>query len=264
MNYISAYCTDPGSIRRVNQDSLCIKSASAGDNEYILAAVCDGLGGLTDGETASAYIITELSGWFERALPLLLGEGRTVLQIRHSLDEFLHGAAGRINRYAEKTGRLPGTTMTLMLSLGCFGKIITAHVGDTRLYTVGESETELITSDHSVLFDEIRNGTLTEEEAANDSRQNQLTRCIGAGLDNIVFDYSILPARTDVTYLICSDGFRKKISRDEISEELRPGLITDDDTAEQKLRKLTDLCMERRENDNITAVAVKQKEKDGI
>jgi len=261
MNYISAYCTDAGAIKRVNQDSICIKSALSGENEYILSAVCDGLGGLSEGEKASSYVITKLAEWFEKTFPDFIKSDKSVLEIRSSLDSLLHDVSASINRYGRKTGKLLGTTMTLILCLGNCGKIIIAHIGDTRVYRIKENSTEILTSDHSVLFDEIRNGSLSEEEAADDSRQNQLTRCIGAGMENITVDYSIIPAETDCVYLICSDGFRKKITTGEISEKLQPQKITDEEYAETALKNLTETCILRNENDNISSVIIKLNEK---
>ena len=102
MNYISAYCTDTGAIKRINQDSLCIKSAAMNGNEYILVAVCDGLGGLSDGETASAFVICTLSEWFEKKLPEMLKERKNILHIRHDLDDTLRDASDRLNAYATR------------------------------------------------------------------------------------------------------------------------------------------------------------------
>ena len=261
MNYISAYCTDAGAIKRINQDSLCIKSAVSKGNEYIMAAVCDGLGGLSDGETASAYIICTLSDWFEKTLPVLLKEEKSLLQIRQKLDEDLHAASERINLYSAKTGKSMGTTLTCLLYLGNADKIIITHIGDTRAYLITDEGASVLTTDHSVISEEVKNGNISEEEAANDRRQNQLTRCIGAGIDDITFDYSIVPAEHGPVYMLCSDGFRKKLSSAEITAELSPENITDEDKAGKILLKLTKLCIKRDETDNISALVIKLKEK---
>lgn len=256
-NFISAYCTDAGAIKRINQDSLCIKSAVFCENNIIFAAVCDGLGGLSDGEAASAYIIKGLCDWFDNILPELLRENAGVLNIRQSIDKKLHTLSDNLSRYSELTGKSLGTTMTSMLFLTNTGKIITSHIGDTRIYRIKDDSTDIITNDHSVIYDEIRAGKLTEQEAENDTRQNQLTKCIGAGLKNVSYDYSISAYEENCVYMICSDGFRKKISRSEISAALSPSVITDELTAEKKLRELTDICIERNEIDNISALIIK-------
>ncbi len=257
MNYISACCTDAGSINRINQDSLCLLSAEAYGYEYILAAVCDGLGGLSEGQNASAYAVRRLSEWFETVLPELLREQKSVLEIRKELDTMLQDSVKHLNEYARENKTMLGTTMTLILSLGCFGKIISAHIGDTRIYRTGSDCQEIITTDHSLLSELIRNGDITKEEAENDSRQNQLTKCMGAGIENPAFDYSIIPADTETVWLICSDGFRKTLTADEISDALRPELINSDSDAENQLKKLTDMCISRGETDNISSLVIR-------
>ena len=61
--------------------------------------------------------------------------------------------------------------------------------------------------------------------------------------------------------MLCSDGFRKKLSSAEIAAELSPENITDEDKAGKILLKLTKLCIKRDETDNISALVIKLKEK---
>ena len=56
--------TDKGHTRRINQDGILLQQASEGGWECVLAAVCDGLGGLQKGELASAEVIRGLAGGF--------------------------------------------------------------------------------------------------------------------------------------------------------------------------------------------------------
>lgn len=261
MNYISGYCTDAGAIKRVNQDALCLKSAIYNGKEIILAAVCDGLGGLSDGEAASSYVISAVSEWFEHSLYEHLKNESSILDIRQDIDNTLQKVHSSLNRYSDITGKILGTTMTCLLYLENFEKFITAHIGDTRIYRITEGQSKLLTTDHSLISDEISKGNLSEKEAADDPRQNQLTRCIGAGLESITVDYSINTADYDCVYLICSDGFRKKISSEEIAARLSPSEIHDETAANQKLRELTDVCIKRNETDNISSVIVKLQKK---
>ena len=41
-----AICTDRGNVKKINQDSAIYKEAETGTRSLILAAVCDGMGGL--------------------------------------------------------------------------------------------------------------------------------------------------------------------------------------------------------------------------
>lgn len=257
MKIIHGYFTDKGTVKKINQDSLCILSAVYNSCQMTMAVICDGLGGLSEGEKASAYTVNSLSLWFENTLPELIKKNTGVLDLRKTLDNELHRLHNNLNRYSDVTGNILGTTMTAFLTVSSSSKAISAHIGDTRLYRIYNDRITLSTNDHSVLSEEIRNGKLTEEEAENDPRQNQLTKCMGGGLKNISFDYGILPLEENCTYLLCSDGFRKKLSAEELSSGLRPSVIMSNDDAENKLRILTETCMSRGETDNISALILK-------
>ncbi len=256
MDYLFSYCTDKGPCRDVNQDSLCFKSAEYKGNTFLLAAVCDGMGGLSDGENASAYVIKKLSQWFENNLASLLHRKKRILDIRKNLDEYIHMVNDKINKYSAKNNKMLGTTMTAIIVLTDINKILTAHVGDSRAYKISDNEITLITNDHSVVGEEVRNGFLTEELANSDERQNQLTKCIGADFYDISYDYTINDMESCV-YMLCSDGFRKKISSSEFSESLKPSEITDKIKAENTLRRLTELNIQRDETDNITSLLLR-------
>lgn len=76
MKLLSAVCSDRGIKKKINQDSLLVRSAMTKEGEILLAAVCDGMGGLEKGEVASGEVIRALARWFEETLPLLLSGGR--------------------------------------------------------------------------------------------------------------------------------------------------------------------------------------------
>ena len=55
--YIAGYATDIGSTKSINQDSLCIRKALLNGEEVLIVVVCDGMGGLSKGEVASAAVV---------------------------------------------------------------------------------------------------------------------------------------------------------------------------------------------------------------
>lgn len=52
-----------------NQDSVLIKQAKVDGEEVLLAVICDGMGGLSKGELASATVIRAFAKWFDEELP---------------------------------------------------------------------------------------------------------------------------------------------------------------------------------------------------
>ena len=256
--YCFSYVTTKGIVRDVNQDALMIKIASYREKEILVSAVCDGMGGIAGGEIASSFVITGVSEWFESQYPVLLCGNESILDIRRSLDELLHTLNDNINSNIGNKPKM-GTTFTGMIIDPVLDKVLISHVGDTRLYKIYADRLEIVTTDHSVVAEEVRRGLLTPEEAAKDTRQNQITNCIGAGEKNRIYDYIIQSPETDCVYMLCSDGFRKFISENEIIEYLSPVKNIDNNSLHSNLEYLMNLNMERKESDNITAVAVKYK-----
>lgn len=254
--FIYSYVTTEGTVKKVNQDALMIKSARFKGNDILFAAVCDGIGGLNCGEDASSYVIQSASDWFEKDFSAMLRQGKSVLDIRAELDELLHKVNDVINRECSR-GREMGTTFTSMLIDCCHDSMIAAHAGDTRLYKIYNDRLEVVTSDHSVVAEEVRRGIISEEEARFDKRQNQITNCIGAGETGRMYDFIIQTPEKECVYMLCSDGFRKMVSADEIRQSLAPDANPDADSLKRSLDHLLDLNMKRMENDNITAVAVR-------
>ncbi len=257
MSFISAYYTDIGPCRDMNQDALCIKAVEYNGEEFIMCAVCDGMGGLSDGEAASSYTVISLSDWFDSDCKKMIKEKKSILEIRRELDIHIHSINNNLNNYSAQTGKILGTTMTAMFFFPHINKTLTAHVGDTRAYKIKDTEISVITDDHSVVGEEVREGIITEEMANSDDRQNQLTKCLGADFDNISYDYIINEFEHNCCYMLCSDGFRKKIRKNEIIKNIAPSNIHNKEDAQNILKNLTETVIKRGENDNITSLIIK-------
>ena len=60
--------TDIGNGRPSNQDAYLLRQKEKNGKLYLLAVVCDGMGGLKKGEMASHYIVEVLKQWFDETL----------------------------------------------------------------------------------------------------------------------------------------------------------------------------------------------------
>ncbi len=254
--YNFSYVTTEGIVKTVNQDALLIKIAEYKKQRILFAAVCDGMGGLYGGEKASSFVISGISDWFENEYPEIIRRAGNILEIRQNLDECLHRLHDDIINSTE-SGKAMGTTLTSLLIDPILDVTLTAHVGDTRLYRIFSNRLEIVTSDHSVVAEEVRRGIISEEQARNDSRQNQITNCIGVASGNGIYDFIIQEPCTDCVYMICSDGFRKMITEDELKTYLNPTINPDNNSIKSNLEYLLKLNIQRKESDNITALAVR-------
>ena len=66
--------TDTGRRKKINQDSMLVLEAETDRGNILFAAVCDGMGGLSKGETASAAMIRAFVNWFRNDLPALIDQ----------------------------------------------------------------------------------------------------------------------------------------------------------------------------------------------
>ena len=72
MAFLTAYHTDVGIKKKTNQDALLLKTAQTAKGEVGLFVVCDGMGGLSHGELASATVIRGMAEWFDAEMPRLV------------------------------------------------------------------------------------------------------------------------------------------------------------------------------------------------
>lgn len=253
MRVLSAYHTDVGKEKDINEDSLCIQIAETDLGTAVFAVVCDGMGGLSKGELASATVIRAMQAWFEEELPQLLTSNHMEYDIRYQWDRILKEQNRLIGAYGKAHNSQIGTTLTALLLHE--NELLIGHIGDTRVYRIADS-IELLTNDHTVVDHEIRTGHLTPDEAKVDSRRHVLLQCIGAS-KVLEPDFISMKAHAGECYLLCSDGFRDKVTDEEMVSSLRPGGLADEAAMEEQLVRLTELNMQRGETDNITAILIK-------
>lgn len=251
MRYVVTGDTDIGIAKSTNQDSILIKHAGYDKGEVLLAIVCDGMGGLAKGELASATVIRAFSEWFDSDLPYeLVNLDMNVISGKWEL--LLKTLNVRIGEYASKLNISMGTTFTGILFVN--DEYLIAHIGDTRVYHIDDSISQL-TTDHTFVAREISRGNMTPEQARHDKRRNLLLQCLGASA-NIEPQILIGKVRKGA-YMICSDGFRHEITEDEIKESLNPLNLTNQEIMHNNVCYLIKQVKERKEKDNISVVLIK-------
>ena len=80
MEIITAYNTDAGLVKSMNQDSLSVKVVNSPHGKIVFALVCDGMGGLEHGELASKETILAMNQWFGNRFAKLVAENRVTEQ----------------------------------------------------------------------------------------------------------------------------------------------------------------------------------------
>ncbi len=250
MAFIHAYHTDVGIKKKTNQDAVLVKTAKTPNGYVGMFVVCDGMGGLDQGELASATVVRGLSDWFEIVLPDLLHSNRQEEDIRDALKACINEQNAKILDYGDETNTKVGTTVTALLII--HSRYYIVHIGDSRAYQIGERVTRL-TKDQTLVEREVERGNITPEQAQKDPRRNVLLQCVGATRE---LDVVILTGETEAgtVFLLCTDGFYHKITDEELLMELRPNPFLNEKQLKYKAIKLIDAVKERKEVDNISIV----------
>lgn len=252
MRFIATADTDIGISKDTNQDSVLIKRATVDGEEILLAVVCDGMGGLSKGELASATVIRAFSKWFDEELPFEL-ENVDLQVIGSKWSLLLKELNAQILEYSKSHGiEGVGTTFSGILFIG--DQYVIGHVGDTRIYHIGAALTQL-TTDQTFVAREISRGTMTLEQAKTDKRRNLLLQCVGASR---VVEPQIICGKTEKgAYMLCSDGFRHEITEGEMYESLNPINLMNKDAMHNNAKYLIGQVKNRGEKDNISVLLIK-------
>lgn len=250
MGIITAYCTDKGNVKEVNQDALLIKTAMTSIGQIAFIAVCDGMGGLKKGEVASSRMVKYLGRWFQEKLPKILLQGHREELIFDSFRELMNEVNEELMQMGKEECLKMGTTMTALLAID--RQYYVAHVGDTRLYEISD-DIRQITKDHTFVAREVELGRMTWQDAQRDPRRNLLLQCIGAST-KINPEFHSGQLKNNATYIICCDGFRHRLSIEEIKEAFEGKM--QEKLLESRCYQMVDLNKRRMESDNITVVAL--------
>lgn len=243
--------TDIGNVKETNQDSLLVKYGMTSKAEVLMAIVCDGMGGLSKGEVASATVIKRFEQWFTEELPYEL-EHLDLQVIGYKWSLLLKELNMRISDYSKKLSVTMGTTFTGILFVN--DDYILVHVGDSRAYHIGQQAQQL-TKDQTYIARELERGTITPEQAKIDKRRNMLLQCVGA---SETLEPDIMFGKNEKgMYLLCSDGFRHEITLNEIRETLSFENNSSTVDMDGNVLKLIELNKARQERDNISAILIK-------
>ena len=225
MHFETAYINEQGR-RPGNQDSLVLMTAETRIGPALLAGVFDGMGGLEKGELASGEMARALDAWFLRELPGIFercGKHLRDEAVFESWEKLVETQNRRLLSSAQRQRICLGTTAAVLLLTE--KQRIVMHVGDSRVYEMdllaegARSDIRLLTCDHTLAQRAVELGELEPEEAGRDPRSHVLTRCIGASED-VRPEFSAGHVLPGTVFLLCSDGFRNRISVKEMQEAL--------------------------------------------
>jgi serine/threonine protein phosphatase PrpC len=200
MKLAAGSATHTGLVRTNNEDSFLV------DNEHVLFAIADGMGGHRGGEVASRTAIESLRASVAAGLSVrdAIVRANTAVIERAAGDEELTGM---------------GTTLTAVVVAGG-RQLLIGHVGDSRAYLLRDATLRRITDDHSLVEELVREGRLTPEQAESHPQRAIVTRALGVDAVVDVDLYTIEVAAGD-RVLLCSDGLTTMVRERDVERLAR-------------------------------------------
>ena len=230
--------SDPGSVRSQNQDNFFASDRSVGKLPNLLL-VADGMGGERAGKYASSAAVRIITDDLMRS-----DEPEPVKAVKCAIED----ANAKIFHEGESDPDKQGMGTTAVCSVISGKHLITANVGDSRLYVSSRDGLRQITRDHSFVDELLRSGKVTETEAKNHPKKHYITRAVGAE-EHIDIDFFDVELKKGDLVLLCSDGLTNMVQDYKIQEILR-----ESGSVQDKALKLRDCAVSNGGEDNITII----------
>lgn len=236
-------CTwEKGQVKVVNEDSLFLRTIKTRNGNLVAACICDGMGGIGNGEIASGYVLEQLEQWlFEECLSALR-RSRKGRVIKGKGIRFFQRINRELFEYMKRK-RIPlGTTASILILYEKWGYIF--HIGDSRIYCLYScpvmkraSLVKVLTKDHK-------------------KEESTLTRCLGLNPEGKPDVSRFRIPKKNCGFLLCSDGFYRKMEKHQL-KQLAPGLLKSEKDIEKRLEEMGKRMEKKGEKDNWSALYVK-------
>jgi protein phosphatase len=193
--------------RAENQDSVGYAETPFG----FLITVCDGMGGGPGGKTASTIAVNEI----------IRGviEGNQEEEISNILIKAIRRANLAIFTKGDEVRTLKGmgsTCTVLLINKEC---AYISHIGDSRVYQLRGKSKVFRTFDHSMVFDLVKQGVITEEQARLSAQSNIITKALGIKPD-LEVEVTVRPYLSGDRFLLCTDGIHGTMPEKELIKHL--------------------------------------------
>jgi PPM family protein phosphatase len=247
----SSGISDTGRQRDSNEDYFAI------DNDRGLYIIADGMGGHSAGEVASKVAVEiikkNIVNWmkkdaleddlFDSADHTLGRMGNYILSSIKLANRVIYEMSNEYNEYKGM-----GTTIGVLAVMP--SAVISANVGDSRIYLFRGNTAEPLSKEHNMVAEQLEMGLISKEEAKNSPLRHVLTRNLGS-LDTVNIDIFEIEPRDKDLFLLCTDGLTDLVSDDEIF-----AIIKQNDDLEHISQQLINEANERGGHDNTTVSLV--------
>lgn len=234
--------TDIGARRDKNEDAFLWLGPEQTHERGWLWLVCDGMGGASAGELASATVCEVVAEIYPAALA---SSGNPHEALRAAFE-----AANRRLVFMQKENPALHRMGTTAVALAFYEeRVWVASVGDSRVYVHSGEKLRQVTTDQTQLQTMLQAGVIRPEDSLNHPAGHILVSALGRSTYEVdtLGDRSFDP--TDSSFLVCTDGLSSFVSVSRMDRALRMLSAFDASHA------LVELARDQ-STDNITAVVV--------
>jgi protein phosphatase len=212
--------SEKGLVRAKNEDNIISFSFENENDKWDCFAVADGVGGHNAGDLASSLVVEKLKD-------LIISDFDP-----KNIKDLIVKTINNINQIIYNKN---------LLHIG--------HVGDSRAYLLREKSLELLTQDHSIVGELVKQGKITKAEAMTHPRKNIILQAVGLE-ENLRVDYIKKELHDNDSIILCTDGFSDLITEEEIQDVFN-------NNESDIIVRLKEIIIERGAHDNYSIIIVK-------
>jgi serine/threonine protein phosphatase PrpC len=205
------------------------------------------MGGAKGGATASDIAVGTI---MEEVSNSTLSDGGTILL------EAITKANERVYQAGCDNPELKGMGTTAAALLISDDMAVAAHVGDSRVYQIRGDKKIFRTFDHSMVFELVKRGRISEEQARLSAESNVILRALGTKPDVVVEINRDIRFLKGDRFMLCSDGVWGAATEKEILK-LAAYDKSVDKTVENIMETIDNIGIEKGGgHDNLTAALI--------
>ncbi len=233
--------SDRGLVRLNNEDT--VRFGALSDSVSVYAVVCDGMGGESAGEVASAIAADSISKSLKNGFAPGMSADETSRLLRGALDD----ASVAVYEAAKEDPRRYGMGTTAVAAIITDDSCCVAWAGDSRAYLLRGGELTQMTRDHSYIQSLIDRGLYDPDSPSVARNKHMITKALGMAepldSESVSVDFG-----TGDMLLLCSDGLTNHVGDEGIASILTGEAFTD------SVKALIDAAKADGGSDNVTVL----------
>ncbi len=253
--YTYAVKVDKGSYEEQNDDRALVGSMIVTDgesggsisDETILAAICDGVGGMAQGYRAAMNTL-ECISHLDRE-DVVIEDIKATIELANKQIKNTQNAENLQN----------GLRTTIAGIYASDNNLIVYNAGDSRVYRFRYRFMSQLSKDHSLVRDMLDMGEITEEQAKKHPQKNIINKCIGndEAVNPRIVEFADDFMPEDII-MICSDGITDEMDDSDIKRIIAEH--KEDESLVECCRELMNRAIECGSKDNMSIILIRKGE----